>query len=156
MAKKKLLQLFHDCKTRLRRSNLSLLKRRLLGDLTQVLKMFRGFDSVHINDYLTDDRKRTTRNKGSKITGKLFQIRTIKGLQSEIQVNNNTVEIVKNWLRKPLENSTKSRLLRTSKTFFFFQRQILNFQIFSLNIIFCVVFHECTSVSFTIVFPAGP
>ena len=53
---------------RLKELNLfSLPKRRLQGDLLEVFKIFRGFDNISINDYVTTDLTRTTRNNGFKI-----------------------------------------------------------------------------------------
>ena len=58
---------------RLKELNLfSLSKRRIRGDLIEVFKIFKGFDNINVNDYLTVDRSNLTRNNGYKIIGKRF------------------------------------------------------------------------------------
>ena len=64
---------------RLKELNLfSLSKRRLRGDLIKVFKIFRGFDNININDYMTTVLASTTRNNGFKIIGKRFRSKQSK------------------------------------------------------------------------------
>ena len=59
---------------RLKELNLiSLSKCRLRGDQLEVFKMFRGFDKVNVNDYLTTDLTSTIRNNIFKMIGKRFR-----------------------------------------------------------------------------------
>ena len=48
-------------------------KRRQLGDLIVVSKIFRGFGIISINAYVTINLTSATRNKGFKIIGKRFR-----------------------------------------------------------------------------------
>ena len=59
---------------RLKELNLfSLSKRRMRGDLIEVFKIFKGFDNINAEDYLTVDRSNITRRRNSfKIIGKRF------------------------------------------------------------------------------------
>ena len=102
---------------RLQELNLfSLSKRRLRGDLIEVYKMFKGFDNINIDDYLTVDRTHATRSNGYKIVGKRFTSNEAKhfffnrivnvwnGLPANI-ADCNTIETFKKRLDKYLENN---------------------------------------------------
>ena len=102
---------------RLKELNLfSLSKRRLRGDLIEVYKMFKGFDNINIDDYLTVDRTHATRSNGYKIVGKRFTSNEAKhfffnrivnvwnGLPANI-ADCNTIETFKKRLDKYLENN---------------------------------------------------
>ena len=56
----------------------SLCKRSLRGDLIEVFKIFRGFDNININDFVTTDLTSTTCNNGFKIIGKRFRLNKAK------------------------------------------------------------------------------
>ena len=47
-------------------AELTLSKRRLRGDLIEVFKIFRGLDTININDYVATDLTSTIRNNGSR------------------------------------------------------------------------------------------
>ena len=94
----------------------SLSKRRLRGDLIEIFKMFKGFDNLNINDYLTVDRTHATRSNGYKIVGKRFTSNEAKhfffnrivnvwnGLPANI-ADCNTIETFKKRLDKHLKNN---------------------------------------------------
>ena len=102
---------------RLKELNLfSLSKRRLRGDLIEVFKMFKGFDNLNVDDYLTVDRTHATRSNGYKIVGKRFTSNEAKhfffnrivnvwnGLPANI-ADCKTIETFKKRLDKHLENN---------------------------------------------------
>ena len=66
---------------RLKELNLyGLFKRRLRGDLIEVMKTFHVFHSININDYVTTDLTSTTRNNGFKIIVKRFKSNDAKNI----------------------------------------------------------------------------
>ena len=88
-------------------------KRRLRGDLIEVFKIFRVFDNMNINDYVTNNLTSTTRNNGFKITSKRFRsnkakrfffnriMNILNSLPTQM-ADNNTIESFKKKLYKHL------------------------------------------------------
>ena len=102
---------------RLKELNLfSLSKRRIRGDLIEVFKIFKGFDNINVNDYLTVDRSNLTRNNGYKIIGKRFtsneakyfffnRVVNIWNALPRTVVDSKTLATFKNRLDKYLESN---------------------------------------------------
>ena len=103
---------------RLKELNLfNLSKRRMRGDLIEMFKIFKGFDNVNAEDYVTVDRSSTTRRHNSfKIIGKRFSSNEAKhfffnrvvnvwnSLPSSV-VDSITVAAFKNKLDKHLDSN---------------------------------------------------
>ena len=124
----------------------SLSKHRLRGELIEVFKIFNGFGSINVNDYVTTDLTSTTRNNGFKIIGKRFKssegkhfffnriVNIWNSLPTQI-VNSNTIESFKkktcwafnicslNWVFYSCVNyflrSSNSRRILLSLTFLY-------------------------------------
>ena len=65
----------------------NLSKRRLRGNLIEIIEIFRSFDNIGINDYVTTDLTNTNRNNGFKIIRKCFRSNEAKHFFSNRIVN---------------------------------------------------------------------
>ena len=111
---------------RLKELNLfSLSKRRIRGDLIEVFKIFKGFDNINVNDYLTVDRSNLTRNNGYKIIGKRFtsneakyfffnRVVNIWNALPRTVVDSKTLATFKNRLDKYLESNPANDYFKTA------------------------------------------